>query len=275
MSIRVMSKVWDSAPYSEDTLLTFLALADWADDDGHCFPGIQQIAGKSRQCERNAQRCIKRLVEDGFLVVINPGGGRGNRPKYQINIDKLAPISKQKGDNKNIKRVTLDTVKGDNCDNAIRKNRQEPSKKQPSVIVPAQRAGGTSPNAVMAKATGESRHHRVHQIIMGFYLDWAEAECPWNGAEGKQLKNLLDSTPRWIDQQFITCLENLGKSPGYVPRGTMPREWLTKLPRFLHGPLNEFGKPLEGVNGNGKQSNVEKSLAVLRAADEKDGQRPV
>lgn len=122
-----MSKVWECSPHSDDTLLTFLALADWSDDDGFCFPGIAQIAKKSRQSERNAKRCIRRLVDEEFLSIVDSGGGRGNRPKYQINIDKLSYFSKLKGDNQNAERVTMETLKGDNGDIAIRKNRQEPS----------------------------------------------------------------------------------------------------------------------------------------------------
>lgn len=34
MSIKVMTLVWECAPYGEATLLALLALADWADDSG-------------------------------------------------------------------------------------------------------------------------------------------------------------------------------------------------------------------------------------------------
>ena len=131
-----MTKVWKSAPYKGQTLLALLALADWADDEGYCFPGIRQIAKKSRQSERNAQRCIHRMVRDGLLIVHEAGGGRreggkmGHRPTYQINTDNLSPFQKGgKGDKTTDKRVTNVALKGDKHDIAIRKNHQyEPSK---------------------------------------------------------------------------------------------------------------------------------------------------
>lgn len=106
-----MTMIWNSAPYKGQTLLALLALADWANDEGYCFPGIRQIAKKSRQSERNAQRCIHRMVRDGLLIVHEAGGGRreggkmGHRPTYQINTDNLSPFQKAE-------RVTSRLTKG-------------------------------------------------------------------------------------------------------------------------------------------------------------------
>jgi hypothetical protein len=130
-----MSMVWKHAPYDGCTLLTLLALADWADEEGSCFPSIKQLAVKSRQSERNAQRCIRRIANDSFLFVRDPGGGRlpgstiGKRPLYRINIDKLSPTKKlSKGDKLDTTRVTEMSSKGDKCGCTIRNNRHyEPS----------------------------------------------------------------------------------------------------------------------------------------------------
>jgi len=43
-----MTKVWDCGRYEKGELLVLLALADWADDAGVCFPGVPKIAAKSR-----------------------------------------------------------------------------------------------------------------------------------------------------------------------------------------------------------------------------------
>jgi len=116
----------------------------------------------------------------------------------------------------------------------------------------ARRARGVVNNSQRAKATGETRHERIHQIIMGWYQEWAGVECPWNGAEGKQLKSILDATPNWPDQQIITCLDNLAKSPECISRGSPAHEWLNKIPKFLHGPLDRYWKPISnGANSNG------------------------
>jgi len=120
----------------------------------------------------------------------------------------------------------------------------------------ARKARGPVNNSQMAKATGQTRHARVQQIVMGFYRDWAGTECPWGPGEGANLKRLLDSTPNWPDGQLITCLHNLAKSQ-CIPKGDRPREWLEKLPKFLHGPLDTYWKAKGGANGNGTYSKAE------------------
>lgn len=83
MSIRVMSWVWDRGPARGSELLVLLALADFANDDGECWPSMRRIAEKARMTERGAQKIARRLVDDGFLE-INTGGGRHGCNRYLI-----------------------------------------------------------------------------------------------------------------------------------------------------------------------------------------------
>lgn len=91
MSIRVMSQVWEFAPVAGSELLALLALADWSDDDGRCYPGIAAIARKIRLQERQAQRVVHRLIDAGFVHVVGNsfGGAPGATRQYRINLDKL------------------------------------------------------------------------------------------------------------------------------------------------------------------------------------------
>jgi len=75
MSIKVTSYYWEKAPHlSGDELLILLALADWCNDDGYCFYGMEKIRARIRRDHRNAQRSIKRLEDKGELLVC-PGDG--------------------------------------------------------------------------------------------------------------------------------------------------------------------------------------------------------
>ncbi len=91
MSIRVMSKVWDSYPGGGTELLALLALADWSDDDGRCFPSMASIAKKIRLSRSQAQRTVHSLINANYIAVIGNefGGARGSSRKYQILIHKL------------------------------------------------------------------------------------------------------------------------------------------------------------------------------------------
>jgi hypothetical protein len=48
MSIKILSMVWDTGPEDKAELLVLLALADFCDDSGVCWPAVSSIARKSR-----------------------------------------------------------------------------------------------------------------------------------------------------------------------------------------------------------------------------------
>lgn len=93
MSIRVMSLVWDRFPGSGSDLLTLLALADWSDDQGRCFPSIASIARKTRLSESQARRVVHGLIDmEVVKVTANAKGGRSSRV-YQIDLGRLSTPS--------------------------------------------------------------------------------------------------------------------------------------------------------------------------------------
>jgi hypothetical protein len=62
-----MTRVWDlELPDSDKIVL--LALADCANDEGHCWPSVASLVRKCSKSERTIQGCIKRLVEEGLLI---------------------------------------------------------------------------------------------------------------------------------------------------------------------------------------------------------------
>lgn len=83
MSIKVMTRVWDKCEQKAEALLVMLALADWCDDSGQCFPAVPSIAGKARISERAAFNIINRLEAAGEIQ-IKAGRGRGNKSVYTL-----------------------------------------------------------------------------------------------------------------------------------------------------------------------------------------------
>lgn len=94
MSIKVMSLVWEHYPEGGTNLLALLALADYSDDDGRCFPSISSIAKKIRLKHRQAQRLVHKLINDGYVRVIGnqQGGWHGDTRRYQIMIATLTGV---------------------------------------------------------------------------------------------------------------------------------------------------------------------------------------
>ncbi len=84
MSIRAMSQVWHHAEVEGAELLVLLALADFAGDDGWCWPSMTTIAKKSRMTERGARGIVRRLETKGLLICKLSTGGKGRSSRYQV-----------------------------------------------------------------------------------------------------------------------------------------------------------------------------------------------
>ena len=63
-----MSWVWKHADVSGATLLVLLALADYANHNGICWPGVEALAEKARVSERYVRDLLGDLERDGFIV---------------------------------------------------------------------------------------------------------------------------------------------------------------------------------------------------------------
>jgi hypothetical protein len=90
MSIRIMSRVWDSGVTDRGELLVLLALADFCNDAGECWPAVASIARKARMDERSVRRILRKLEGAGWLTS-DIGGGRHGCSRYTINPDKEPP----------------------------------------------------------------------------------------------------------------------------------------------------------------------------------------
>lgn len=91
MSIKILSVVWQGFPLGGSELLAMLALADWSDDTGRCWPSMASIAKKTRLSRSQAQRVVHRLINDRFVAVTGnaAGGAPGSTRQYQINVSML------------------------------------------------------------------------------------------------------------------------------------------------------------------------------------------
>jgi len=93
MSIKLMTAVWDREDLSSTQKLVLLALADWANDDGLCWPSIERVAKKSSLKKRAVQLAIRSLEEMQFIrreEVI----GKGNKYWVQIPMHQMHPCTK-------------------------------------------------------------------------------------------------------------------------------------------------------------------------------------
>lgn len=82
-----MSLVWEHYPVGGGELLTALAYADHAHDDGAGVrPSIEHMARKTRQSERTIQMHVAAMRRTTWLLTVrHASGGRGRTTEYRIN----------------------------------------------------------------------------------------------------------------------------------------------------------------------------------------------
>ena len=68
MSIKIMTRVWDNAPYEGNKLLILLALADFADEDGQCWPSQAVLASKARCTVEYVRMATKAMVDRSLCI---------------------------------------------------------------------------------------------------------------------------------------------------------------------------------------------------------------
>lgn len=86
-----MNLVWENGPDDRSEFMISLALADWADDKGRAFPGIEALARKARCSVRTVQETLKEMKKSG-LISIETNAGPSGTNRYTINLEMLVAI---------------------------------------------------------------------------------------------------------------------------------------------------------------------------------------
>lgn len=136
LSVKIMTWVWDHSPYRDDSLIVHLALADWAGDDGVCWPKQETIAKKARCSVEHVRRVTRQMQIDGYLEILRPSKGPGSSHQYRLKNPTNGGVLTQDtiGDSMGIPHIEgRKTHKQEGEDPHLSpNNRQEPSK-EPSV----------------------------------------------------------------------------------------------------------------------------------------------
>lgn len=85
MSIRLMTQVWESAPVEGGPLLVLLALADFADERGMCWPSVKTLARRSRMSRTHVQRILRGLETANLITTKTADQGYGVN-RYRIHL---------------------------------------------------------------------------------------------------------------------------------------------------------------------------------------------
>lgn len=86
--------------------------------------------------------------------------------------------------------------------------------------------------------------------------------------DGIQIRNFLSSHPEWGNQEWGIALRN--RIISVIKHGNDTRsaplwEWVPRLDKYAAGPLDRFGRPVEGNNGKTDEIRNRNREAVARA----------
>lgn len=84
MSVLVMGRVWATSKQEGGTLLVLLAMADFANDEGVCWPSVGALAKKARLKERAVQYALKKLRAEGEVDLVKQGGYEDGKPRSNL-----------------------------------------------------------------------------------------------------------------------------------------------------------------------------------------------
>lgn len=94
MSNEAMTWVWQREDLKPGPKLVLLAIADYADDRGECFPGIAKTAQRTGMDQRTVIRNL-RILEDGEFIETKHRGGAGAGRKS--NLYRMKKFMEEKG----------------------------------------------------------------------------------------------------------------------------------------------------------------------------------
>lgn len=88
MSIKVMSYVWEHSKQKGSALLIELALADFANDEGECYPGTRRLAKKGRVSTVTLHKYLAEMESDKSIGIVRGRGvstNGGFTSRYYLN----------------------------------------------------------------------------------------------------------------------------------------------------------------------------------------------
>lgn len=218
MSIRLMSEVWKSAKeVKSERLIVLLALADWANDDGLCWPKMATIAEKARVSKGGATAIVSWLEENGYISV-QRGVGRGNQSTYIVH---STPVkrSARNSNSDDIKghpekeKVILNGAKGHPENGDIYGTRvltiSEPSVKEPS--------GDVSASAENSFPSDSTKAELLDSVV-----DALDIQLEWKMSR-------LDAIEKRKVWQIVEMLQEMGDTAADV-KAWRENDW----PRYLN-----------------------------------------
>lgn len=195
MSVKVMSAVWDADSLKGNSKLIMLCLADFANDEGYCWPSLDRLAKKCGVSRSTIKAQIKSLCEQRIItkecrIKSSKEGVKNNDTNmYWIDVRKLQNSDLPQGENNPRAKSDLGQNASKGGPEADPKPSLDPSDIKDPPIVP--QTGDSK------KLSGKQTHNKSKTELPAGFSATAEMH-QWYAQQGFTL-DIHDATNQWAD----------------------------------------------------------------------------
>lgn len=251
MSIKVSAWVWKHSTQRGTLKLLTLALADFANDDGICWPSARTLASCLGETERHTRQLLKQLLACGDIIASeNRNGGRGHTTRYGVAVglnEKQRSIMSSKLANSVIQNTVLqntvipqetvspgtvfvETVISSDINSVLQSQETvisgDPVEKRSSAVrraKPRQKPEeirhvdpSIDPSCISERESRSLAQADEHKNMMGAYQQLLNYKIPNGKQEGAAAKKLI--AEHYTIAQVRACYEHLKAQPFYAER---------------------------------------------------------
>lgn len=232
-------------------LAVYCMLAKHADRVGSTFVGIEKMGKVSGLAPATVKRAVNLLLQHELIRVVKTD----NPPKT---IFWILPVPVPKPQTET---PLFDSFEEESSGSTGISTAPEPSPIPRNKEEQDPRTNNTqeSNNTHPAPERGGSIFSQIIEAIDREYSAANSGDkCPWkNKRSFKELGDLLERYPKWTIEQWEVCVANRYRSQSFMAARLEPWEFISKLYRFIDGPLDQFGKPLNGGDRGTRARNFE------------------
>jgi hypothetical protein len=251
VSIRIMTAVWDRSKQTGGNLLLLLALADSADDNGECWPGVETLARKARMTPRHVRRVLAQLEEHGEVSRLPNAGMKGTN-RYLI-APPPPPDILSSPDNPSADPLTFEVRTPDAGVSRTVKNHQEPSRvvKEDDLTIEATRFVEWFQQ--LLTETGVAKLVLTKPILEG----WADAYEKMIRLDGRTKEEIV-KVCRWARRDRFWAANFL--SPAKLREKN--KQQMRYFDVFFHRMTHEESRPIQ-ASGRGRALGDNSNLDAL------------
>lgn len=214
-----MTAVWD-LPLPDSEKIVLLALADSANDEGHCWPSMATLSRKCSKSDRTIQGAIKSLVEAGHLTrreVPGKGCNYTVHPRNECTPATSAPPKPA---------TNTPEAASDKPSKNHQKKQTQPARAMPDDWQPREFGKGTKSRDVVAgwppgELESQVEHFKAHHRSKGSkFIDWQDAWSTWvlnsrrygvrNGTGNLNFGGTGFARPRSRSEEMDDAMRDLG-----------------------------------------------------------------